>query len=575
MSFNGLLIQVVLFSCLALLLRIRQITPGYAIAALLNLVILGLLFWFAPAISGWLSSSVWTATLLFPLIMSTRIRRLITREQYVDANRLVQRLSWLRWTGGYLQAPSLVKALALAQQHRPVQALELLGRDRATSGIIGQNANVIYYRITAQWPEFLAWVKLNFSEQAIFSTPSALGIAYIRALGELGKTEAMVQAFERFQQEGTLQRDRYSLNLLRMMVLAFCGRTQAVHQLFDSVLPSSEEAKAFWLATAQMAAPMSQHQDLGTQAAGQSAFEVQPNHAKKNQKQTRAWLKEQQTTANGLMAGAIRYRLRHPLSSVKLSQTELSTVNQLEREIKSESSAEPRPFSRQKGKSRLTWGFIGLNSFIFLSEFGAVLLGQGLNRLGWVTGNLELLPFADLGRLYSQTIFEAGALIPSEVLAGEWWRIVSAMFLHANLVHVFSNMLALFYYGAYVESRLGPWRFGLIYWISGLGSMLGMMGVAILQGQLNLAGVGASGAVMGTLGAMLALVLRRWRSSKSTPDGKTLRFLLTLVALQTVTDFLIPQVSASAHLSGLVIGFLLALVVARSPQPFSQPATPK
>jgi rhomboid protease GluP len=192
-----------------------------------------------------------------------------------------------------------------------------------------------------------------------------------------------------------------------------------------------------------------------------------------------------------------------------------------------------------------------------------------------------------LGETYGNTLFLAGALVPSKVLAGEWWRIGSAMFLHANWIHIGSNMLALFYYGSYVEARLDWLRFGLIYTISGLGSMLAMMGVALLQGEPDLHGVGASGAVMGLLGTMIALVWRRSQSSQKSseegrftgarftgarltgarftgaqlPDGQTLRLLLMLVVLQTFTDFLIPQVSASAHLSGLAIGMALGSLV--------------
>ncbi|NJM58674.1 MAG: rhomboid family intramembrane serine protease, partial [Synechococcales cyanobacterium RU_4_20] len=156
----------------------------------------------------------------------------------------------------------------------------------------------------------------------------------------------------------------------------------------------------------------------------------------------------------------------------------------------------------------------------------------------------------------------------------------SAMFLHANLLHLASNMLALFYYGSYVESRLGWLRFGLIYAISGLGSMLGMMRVALLQGKPNLYGVGASGAVMGILGydagagdAALVDSAIGWAigwaiggSLNGTQCRRNARWTNPAIAdylscLTNVDRFLIPQVSVSAHLSGLAIGLVLGSLV--------------
>lgn len=563
MSFNGLLIQVVLFSCLALLLRLRVIAPGFAIAAAFNLGVLGLLFGFIPATCGWFSGGIWGITLLLPLLFSAHLRQLMLREEYIAADRLVRRLPGLAWTGGYWQMPSLVQALALAQQNKPVQALDLLGRDRWARGSLGQNATVVYYRISAQWPECLAWIQLNFSEAALMATPSALGLIYVRALGEMGKTEEMVRVFGQLRSQNRL--DRASYGLLRMVVLAFCGRQWLVMQLLDEDSPvglplagskagsKAGATKAYWLAIAGL----SQGDRQGRQRA-------------------RAALQQQAVTADGLMQAVIEYRLKHALPSPNLSEPSWQILAQVEAEIQSELRAGPRPFAKQRGRSRLTWALIGLNSFVFLSEVGAGLLGQGLNLWGWFSGDFQWVRFANLGETYGNALFLAGALVPSQVLAGEWWRIGSAMFLHANLLHLASNMLALFYYGSYVESRLGWLRFGLIYGLSGLGSMLGMMGVALLQGEPNLYGVGASGAVMGILGTMLALVMRRWWIARSggrsgghsmvpsaagTPDGQTLRLLITLVVLQTLTDFLIPQISVSAHLSGLAIGLVLGSLV--------------
>ncbi|NJN31746.1 MAG: rhomboid family intramembrane serine protease [Synechococcales cyanobacterium RM1_1_8] len=76
-------------------------------------------------------------------------------------------------------------------------------------------------------------------------------------------------------------------------------------------------------------------------------------------------------------------------------------------------------------------------------------------------------------------------------------------------------------------------------------------------------GVGASGAVMGLLGTMLVMLLQSWRGSKSAIAGQQLRLLVVLVVIQSVMDFLIPQISQSAHLTGLGIGIILGLLLYR------------
>jgi rhomboid protease GluP len=345
MSFNGLLIQVVLFSCLALLFRLRQIAPGYAIAATLNLLVLGVLFWLTPATSGWLSGAVWAMTLLFPLLISAQVRQRMMREDYIVTDRLVRRYRWLRWTGGYLQMPSLVKALALAQQNKPVQALEILSKERFSPGYLGQNATVVYYRISAQWPEFLAWAQLSFDEAALLTTPSGLGLTYVRALGEMGKTEEMIRVFDQLQV--TFSSDRYARNLLRMIVLAFCGRRALLEQLFDpnrsdSAVPMSQAGKDYWLAIADLV---------------------------NRQPQAKTALKRQHASADGLFQAAIHYRLKHTLPKLQLSEQSGQVLAQIEAEIQAEARAGARPFARQRGRSRLTWALMGLNGAVFLHGF--------------------------------------------------------------------------------------------------------------------------------------------------------------------------------------------------------------
>ena len=103
-----------------------------------------------------------------------------------------------------------------------------------------------------------------------------------------------------------------------------------------------------------------------------------------------------------------------------------------------------------------------------------------------------------------------GALIPEKVLAGEWWRVVGANFLHYGSFHLATNMLSLFFIGRLIELSLGAKYYLTIYFVSGIGSMLTFSLLAFQLGLSNVFLVGASAAIMGLIGAVLAISLQIW-----------------------------------------------------------------
>jgi membrane associated rhomboid family serine protease len=141
--------------------------------------------------------------------------------------------------------------------------------------------------------------------------------------------------------------------------------------------------------------------------------------------------------------------------------------------------------------------------------------------------------------------------------------VIAAMFLHLGLAHIALNMLALYVLGPFLERMVGTFRYVLIYALSGLGSMAtipALTQAGILEPELL---VGASGAIMGLVGATAALYLRDWRVNRSrVARGRLLRPLL-IVVTQFGVDLLIPQTSLIGHLSGAIFGFIVALIVLR------------
>jgi membrane associated rhomboid family serine protease len=196
-----------------------------------------------------------------------------------------------------------------------------------------------------------------------------------------------------------------------------------------------------------------------------------------------------------------------------------------------------RRFSSEGHGMLLTKIVIGANVGIFLLQ-----LGQGGGTLGYAGGGIT----ADFD------------LFGPAVANGEWWRLLSAAFLHANFLHLGLNMLFLWWIGGPVEEAIGRARFALLYVVSGLAGSAG----ALLFGHYGLFGtdpgthtVGASGALFGILGA--AFVFERQRLYVL--GGGAMATILINLAF----GFVVTGISIGGHVGGLVGGMLGALALSR------------
>ncbi len=166
------------------------------------------------------------------------------------------------------------------------------------------------------------------------------------------------------------------------------------------------------------------------------------------------------------------------------------------------------------------------------------------------------------GSQSSLALDRLGALIPEKVLAGELWRLVGANFLHYGPFHLATNMLSLFVVGRLIELSLGVKSYLTIYLFSGIGSMLTFTLLAFRLGLNNTFLVGASAAIMGLIGAILAISLQIWlRKRHSITAKRRLQQIILIIMIQFIFDNLITQVSFHAHLFGFIIGFLISSVL--------------
>jgi len=159
-----------------------------------------------------------------------------------------------------------------------------------------------------------------------------------------------------------------------------------------------------------------------------------------------------------------------------------------------------------------------------------------------------------------ETLHRLGALEPyAVVMQGEYWRLFTALFLHGGSAHLLFNLFALYVLGPPLERSIGAVRFTACYLISGFGSSAGVVLLSVF-GLVHVAQlVGASGCVMGIVGAWAGLLLRHRHAPRA---KQRLANITMIVVIQIVFDLSTPQVSMAAHLCGLVTGFVVGLALA-------------
>jgi len=188
----------------------------------------------------------------------------------------------------------------------------------------------------------------------------------------------------------------------------------------------------------------------------------------------------------------------------------------------------------RSGEPVLTYALIAINVVAFIGE-----LAGGASAGG--------------GSLGTSRLFADGALRASDVANGDYWRLITAGFLHASVFHIFFNMFALWILGQMLEPAIGSVRFGLIYFVSLLAGSFGALVVTP-----DAFTVGASGAIFGLMGA--AVVVLRNRGINPMESGLGL-----WIGLNLLLTFTLSNISIGGHIGGLIGGTLAALVLFEGP----------
>ncbi len=155
------------------------------------------------------------------------------------------------------------------------------------------------------------------------------------------------------------------------------------------------------------------------------------------------------------------------------------------------------------------------------------------------------------------SIYDAGMLRAFEVLEQrEYDRIIWSLFLHNDISHLFNNMFLLFFMGAMIEKEIGHVRFGILYFLSGIGGNIVSLIIKVVKSNFS-ASLGASGAIFGLDGVLLAMVL----FSEKKMENVTPARVLLMIAYSLYSGFTGRNIDNAAHVGGLFTGFVLAAIM--------------
>ncbi|RDF14371.1 rhomboid family intramembrane serine protease [Levilactobacillus brevis] len=145
-----------------------------------------------------------------------------------------------------------------------------------------------------------------------------------------------------------------------------------------------------------------------------------------------------------------------------------------------------------------------------------------------------------------------GAKVNPLIQQGQWWRLITPMFLHIGFTHIFLNMVTLYFVGTQLEAAFGHARFLIIFLVAGIGGNVASFCF------LNSLSAGASTAIFGLFGAFMMLGESFWQNPIIRQLART---FLAFVVMNIAFDLFIPGIDLAGHLGGLIAGFLVAYTV--------------
>ncbi|EGQ3706260.1 rhomboid family intramembrane serine protease [Staphylococcus pseudintermedius] len=216
---------------------------------------------------------------------------------------------------------------------------------------------------------------------------------------------------------------------------------------------------------------------------------------------------------------ALRNTTTHPIIKRKLGQKDSKSLKEYQKRVLNQNIVEKAMYRF----TPITYAVVAINVLIWLI-------------VTWFTPHHT-----------DYEIINLGALAHFNVVHGEWYRLITSMFLHIEFQHLLLNMLSLFIFGKLVEAFIGPLKMLGTYILSGI--IGNLISLALITTSLSL---GASGAIFGLMGALIALMIISRRF-----DQKVILQMVIAVVVMASLTLLIQNVNVVAHLGGLLGGVLV------------------
>ena len=519
-QFSLWLYPLLLFSLLALVMRVR-LGLAWAWGFILQVLAIG-----ACAILGlsvgpdWFFAPLgWVLFVLFAVIPRILLSRLDTCVSLLRANQAIDyahKLKFFYWGQPGQFWIDMTRANALFLERRVDEALEILSSwekkdiPKAVRDVV-HTYRLSGHAVLGQWQEIVDEYEAAAADSAKVS--HRLSLAASRAYLEVGNADQAAHTLEKSElSESRASTKSVALTLLPYFaLLGAIPETEKMFSVGDSgkmALP--EYVKLYWLARCQVAAGKLSE----AKVQFLKCFDL---------------IKEQSGPANW------QARVQNQLDRVSNEEIVPVSGNVPEAVKRGWHIFDQCEFVERVIFPRKTpFVVIALITLILLTEVA-------VNHTGHLT---------------QSSFFLAGHLQAERVMQGEWWRLISYLFLHAHISHALLNVIGLFWFGKMAVNIYGPGRFVFIYFATGI--LSGMSHVLLVPAM---PAVGASGAMMGIFGAVAAGI---WRLKDRLPRGvrqQELSWMFGLALAQVVLDHFLPHVASMAHLGGLVFGFLIGILL--------------
>lgn len=152
----------------------------------------------------------------------------------------------------------------------------------------------------------------------------------------------------------------------------------------------------------------------------------------------------------------------------------------------------------------------------------------------------------------NQWFFELFSGINLFIMQGEIWRIVTPIFMHNGFSHFLFNSFSLVIFGPALEKMIGSIRFTIVYLVTGISANI----ATFFLEPLTYIHVGSSGAIFGIFGYYIGILVKQ----KHMMSKENKQLLITITVISIIMTFVQPQINVTAHLFGLISGFLISVI---------------